>query len=66
MSKEYDVVGMHCHSCEMLVVSELEDAGATNVVANHETGKVTFDDEDGKLTDEIVKQAVEAAGFSLA
>ena len=65
-TKEYAVEGMHCHSCEMLVIAELEDAGAANVTADHTTGKVTFDDPDGALDDAAVKAAVEAAGFALA
>lgn len=58
-----DVKGMHCAHCDMLVTMELEDRGATNVKADHETGKVTFD---GDLSPEVVKEAVEAAGFSIA
>ena len=58
-----NVKGMHCAHCDMLVTMELEDRGATNVTANHETGVVTFD---GDLSPETVKEAVEAAGFQVA
>ncbi len=58
-----NVKGMHCAHCDMLVTMELEDRGATNVSANHETGVVTFD---GDLSPERVKEAVEAAGFQVA
>lgn len=57
------VAGMHCAHCDMLVTMELEDRGAKNVVSNHETGVVTFE---GDLTPAQVKEAVEAAGFSVA
>lgn len=60
---EVKVEGMHCNHCEMLVSSELEDRGATNVVANHETGEVTFE---GDVPQAEVRAAVEAAGFKLA
>ena len=58
-----NVKGMHCPHCDMLVTMELEDRGAKDVKANHETGVVTFG---GELAPEQVKEAVEAAGFSLA
>lgn len=60
---EYQVEGMHCAHCEMLVKMELEDAGATDVTADAQTGKVTFE---GDVTPEAVEKAVEAAGFKLA
>ncbi len=58
-----NVVGMHCGGCEKRVSVELSDRGATNVTASHETGVVTFE---GDLADDKVKEAVEAAGFTLA
>lgn len=60
---EYDVEGMHCAHCEMLVRMELEDAGATNVEADAKTGKVRFE---GDLDREAVARAIETAGFKLA
>lgn len=56
------VRGMHCKHCEMLVTLELEDAGAHDVVANAETGEVTYK---GSLSHDAVAQAVRAAGFEL-
>ena len=58
-----NVIGMHCAHCDMLVTMELEDRGAKDVKADHETGVVTFE---GDLSPEQVKEAVEAAGFSVA
>ncbi len=58
-----NVKGMHCAHCDMLVTMELEDRGATDVKADHETGVVTFE---GDLAPETVKEAVEAAGFEVA
>lgn len=56
------VEGMHCKHCEMLVATELEDHGATNVVANAETGEVSFS---GDISDAEVNAAIEAAGFKV-
>jgi copper chaperone CopZ len=54
---------MHCNSCERLVSDALAAAGATDVVANHETGVVTYA---GELSDDAVAEAVTKAGFTLA
>ncbi|MDJ1122446.1 heavy-metal-associated domain-containing protein [Olsenella sp. YH-ols2217] len=59
----HHVNGMHCKHCEMLVVMELEDRGAKDVRADHETGVVEFE---GDLTPEQVAEAIAAAGFELA
>ncbi len=58
-----NVAGMHCSACEKLVSTALEDRGAKNVVANHETGAVEYE---GELEAELIEEAVAEAGFSLA
>lgn len=58
-----DVQGMHCNACERRVCNALEERGARNVVAHHETGKVTYV---GTLDEEVVSEAIRVAGFSLA
>lgn len=57
------VEGMHCNACEKLVATALEDRGAKNVVANHETGVVEYE---GELERAVVAEAVSEAGFTLA
>jgi len=58
-----NVSGMRCNACEKLVSTALEDRGATNVVANHETGIVTFD---GELPQGVIAEAIAEAGFQLS
>lgn len=58
-----NVSGMHCNACEKLVADALTEAGASDVVANHETGVVTFT---GEIADAAVADAVSGAGFTLA
>lgn len=58
-----NVAGMHCHACEKLVSAALEDCGAKNVVANHETGVVEYE---GELEHTLVSKAIAQAGFELA
>lgn len=57
------VAGMRCPACEKLMATALEDRGARNVVANHETGVVEFE---GELAQELIAEAVAEAGFELA
>lgn len=57
------VEGMHCNACEKLVCTALEDRGATNVSASHETGIVEFE---GNLEQDLVAEAIAEAGFTLA
>lgn len=58
-----NVEGMHCNACEKLVGSALEDLGATDVSASHQTGVVTYR---GELDRDAIAKAVSAAGFELA
>ncbi len=58
-----NVAGMHCNACEKRVCMALEDRGATNVVANHETGVVEYE---GELQAAQIAEAIAEAGFELA
>lgn len=58
-----NVEGMHCNACEKLVCTALEDRGATNVTADHNTGVVEYE---GELEAALIAEAVTEAGFSLA
>ncbi|MDO4797447.1 MAG: heavy metal-associated domain-containing protein [Coriobacteriales bacterium] len=58
-----NVAGMHCGACEKLVCTALEDRGAKNVTASHETGVVEYE---GELEASLVAEAIAEAGFELA
>ncbi|MBO7674161.1 MAG: heavy-metal-associated domain-containing protein [Atopobiaceae bacterium] len=58
-----NVAGMHCPACEKLVSTALEDRGAKNVRANHETGVVEYE---GELEQALLSEAIAEAGFELA
>lgn len=62
--KIYQIDGMHCASCAMLIEGELEDRG---IVGRCSFAKQTLevDTEDGQAPDKAVKEAVEAAGYQL-
>ncbi|MBO1759680.1 MULTISPECIES: heavy-metal-associated domain-containing protein [Dermacoccus] len=62
----YTVIGMTCGHCEMSVREELEEIpGVSDVVANHESGVVTFTS-DRPVSREQVDAAVTEAGYQLA
>lgn len=62
--KTYQIDGMHCASCAMLIEGALEDRG---IMGRCSFAKQTLeiDTEDGQAPDEAVKEAVEAAGYQL-
>ena len=62
----YNVKGMHCKSCEMLIKDSLEEMdGVQNVDVSHEKGyvKVTFDDK--KLKEDKIKSAIKNEGYEV-
>ena len=62
----YTVTGMTCGHCEMSVREDLEEIpGVSDVVANHESGVVTFTS-DRPVSREQVDAAVTEAGYQLA
>lgn len=61
MKKTYNIKGMHCVSCAMMIEGELEDRGLTGR-CNFAKQTVEVESDD-KTIDEQVKQAVEAAGY---
>lgn len=62
--KIYQIDGMHCASCAMLIEGELEDRG---IMGQCSFAKQTLevDDENGQASEAKVKEAVEAAGYRL-
>jgi len=60
--KTYQIEGMHCASCAMMIEGELEDRG---VVGRCSFAKQTLEVDVGadQAPDTLVKEAVEAAGY---
>lgn len=61
----FNVTGMHCSSCSMLVTMNLEDtSGVTAVDCNHATGRtvVTFDG--SKTTPADLRNVIVGSGYS--
>ncbi len=62
--RTFHIDGMHCVSCAMLIEGELEDRG---VSAACSFAKATVDVEydPTKVTEDVIKQAVKAAGYTV-
>lgn len=62
--KIYNVDGMHCTSCALVIESDLEDAGvqATCSYAK-QTLAVEFDE--GKTSEKTIKDVVTKAGYNI-
>ena len=65
-SKKYGVLGMHCDHCKKAVTEALQEvAGIERVEVSLAEKQVTVW-YDGSVTDEAVRDAVEAVGFEMA
>jgi Cu+-exporting ATPase len=67
MEKTFNVKGMHCKSCEMLVkdsVTELDGVNKVDVSLIKNT--VTVDYDEKKLKDIAIKKAIESEGYKVS
>ncbi len=66
MEHAFDVHGMHCASCEVLLVDIIgEIAGVEKVSADRVKGKVTVKAQDKRVL-ETVKRAIEKEGYKVS
>ena len=62
----FEVKGMHCTSCEMLVVDSLEDLeGVERATASHSAEQVTITYDEGKTGPAAFKKMIKAEGYSV-
>ena len=62
MKTEFNVKGMTCKACEMLIDEALEDVGAASVSSDHATGRVVVEHEES-LTADSMKRVIAEEGF---
>ncbi|KKU80791.1 hypothetical protein A2971_03180 [Candidatus Gottesmanbacteria bacterium RIFCSPLOWO2_01_FULL_46_21] len=63
--KTYKVIGMNCTSCAMLIESDLGDIGIkASCHYARETLDVEFDE--GKISEDKLKEVVKASGYGLS
>lgn len=62
----FQVSGMHCSSCSMLVTLNLEDLpGVTKVECDHATGRTSVDHDPALVGAPALADAIEAAGYAV-
>ena len=62
-----NVSGITCGGCEKSIRNALmAREGVSEATASHETGIVVIEFDAGKITQEQLRQAIEAAGFDVA
>tara|TARA_Y100000310_G_C20538234_1_gene741948 strand:- start:505 stop:702 length:198 start_codon:yes stop_codon:yes gene_type:complete len=62
-TKKFDVYGMHCKSCEILILDALEDLGVQKASFKDKELTVTFDK--NKVSLEEIKQEITKDGFKV-
>ncbi len=58
--------GMHCSSCEMLVVDALEDLdGVVKASASHKTGIISVDFDESKVGNNEIRKTIKSEGYGV-
>ena len=67
MKKKFDVKGMHCESCEMLIKDSLEEAdGVRSVKASHAKGFVSVEFDESKIDEGKMMSIIRNEGYEVA
>lgn len=66
MKAKIHTKGMHCPSCEVLIVDELEDQdGVKSAKANHKSGVVEVEFDDKITSTSILKSVIKSEGYEV-
>jgi len=60
-----NVVGMHCKSCEILIIDSLTESGASKASVSHKDGKLAVEYDESKLDESKIKQLIENEGYKV-
>lgn len=64
--KTFDVKGMHCKSCEILIKDILEEqAGVSAVIADHKRGIINVDFAPSVISIEKIKMLIKDEGYEV-
>lgn len=67
MKTELHVTGMRCTGCELLVTEALEEmAGVQKAQASHETGVISVEYDETKVSLDSIRAVIESQGFSVS
>jgi mercuric ion binding protein len=62
---KFKVSGMHCRSCEMLIVDVLNEMGTESAEAHHKKGEVVVRFDDNKIRIEDIMKAIKKEGYEV-
>ena len=62
--KTYNIKGMHCTSCALMIESDLEDAGV-KAVCSYVKQILTVEFDEKKIQEKVIKHIVKKLGYSL-
>jgi copper chaperone len=66
MKKTFNVKGMHCKSCSMLITDSLSDVdGVKKVDVSLNDNTVTVDYDEKKVKDSLIKNTIEKDGYQV-
>lgn len=60
---KFKVNGMHCGSCEMLIVDALNEMGVERAEANHKKGTVTVTFDEKKIRPDDIMKTIRKEGY---
>ena len=66
MKKTFNVKGMHCKSCEMLIKDALtESKGVRSATADHKAGKVVVEFNEKESSESTLKAIIKKEGYKV-
>jgi copper chaperone CopZ len=63
ITKTYQIEGMHCTSCSILIEGELEDIGV-NATVNYAKAEVTVTFDPERISERKILEVIRQAGYS--
>ncbi len=64
MKMQLKVIGMHCKSCELLIMNSLEELGVKSK-ADYKKGIIDVEFDESKLSKERIIEAIEKEGYKV-
>lgn len=63
--KTFNLSGLHCTSCNMLIENELEDQLGVKAICSYHTQKVEVEFDPKKITDSHIIKIIESQGYKV-
>ncbi|PIN87302.1 hypothetical protein COV19_00260 [Candidatus Woesearchaeota archaeon CG10_big_fil_rev_8_21_14_0_10_44_13] len=62
---EFNVEGMHCRSCGMIIEENLKDIGVDKAEVSQEKGRVIVTFDESKVNPAQIRKAIEKDGYKI-